>query len=100
LLIAFHANPDFAAPFHAAGYAEHLQALQSVAERFTRPILLAHGDTHRFRIDRPLRDRRGRRFAHVTRVECFGHPFDRAWVHIQYAPESAHGFLMAARGVD
>jgi hypothetical protein len=92
LLIAFHANPDFEALSPRPGHAEHLQALQTMAERFPGPIMLVHGDTHHFRVDRPLRNRRGQRFPQVTRVESFGHPFDQAWVHIAWQPNAPHPF--------
>lgn len=85
LAIAFHADPDF----HRSprpGFADFVALLQESADRFRRPILLMHGDSHRFRADRPLADRDGRRFEHVQRVICFGWPSVTAWVRIAYLP--------------
>ena len=49
-----------------------------------RPVLLLHGDTHRFRADRPLLASHG--LANLYRVECFGSPFSSAWVSIRWNP--------------
>ena len=95
LVVAFHANPGFARPPPA--YADFVDALRDTAEAFAAPILLLHGDTHVFRADRALADARGRPYAHVTRVECFGHPLDRAWVRIAHDPALPERFTVATR---
>ena len=58
-----------------------------------------HGDTHRFRNDRPLSDRDGRRIPHVERVECFGWPTTGSWVRIGWDPAAPGGFRVAVRDV-
>ena len=98
LVIASHANPRFeAAP--RAGFVDWIADLRDVADAFVRPILLLHGDTHRFRVDRPLADRAGRPYPHVTRVESFGWPFTASWVRIAYAPEDPNRFRVSVRDV-
>ena len=39
---------------------------------FRKPVVYVHGDTHYFRIDRPLLDSQGRRLENLLRVETFG----------------------------
>lgn len=95
LVIAFHANPGFART--RPPYRSFVAALRATAAAFQRPILLLHGDSHRFRVDRPLADDDGRPFAHVTRVECFGHPMQSAWVRIEHRPDLDGRFVVATR---
>ena len=39
---------------------------------FRRPVAAVHGDSHYFRIDKPLLDAKGQRLENFTRVETFG----------------------------
>lgn len=96
LVIASHANPDFERATPRAGFADWIEDLRAAADMFPRPILLLHGDTHRFRLDRPLADRDGRIYPQVTRVECFGWPFTASWVRIAYDPDEAVRFRVTA----
>lgn len=98
LAIAFQANPGFGRR-PGAGFADFIASLQDAAAAFPRPILLLHGDTHRFRHDRPLHDRHGRLLAHVERVECFGWPTTGNWVRIARDPSAPDGFRVTAREV-
>ena len=78
------ANPGlkhFAAGLARAGYRELLEALREETLRFPGQVLLAHGDTHWQRTDRPLRAPDGRRIEHFTRTETFGYPF-MGWTRI------------------
>jgi hypothetical protein len=96
LAIAAHANPGFErAP--RPGFVDWIEDLRAAADAFPRPILLLHGDTHRFRVDRPLTDRTGRAYAHVTRVESFGWPFTSSWVRIAYDPDDPARFRVGVR---
>ena len=98
LVIAFHAEPDWQ-PKASSGFADWIAVLRETAEAFTRPILLLHGDSHRFTLDQPLRDARGEPYAHVTRVESFGWPFTASWVRIAYDPQARERFHVATRQV-
>ena len=50
---------------------------------FDGEVLLVHGDTHRFRVDSPLRDpASGVPVANFTRVEVFGSP-NVNWVRLR-----------------
>ena len=78
VVISFHASPDFddspddpdRKPFEPL-----LTALEEEAERFARPVLIAHGDDHTYTIDHPLvRSATNRRLENVTRLEVPGSP--------------------------
>jgi hypothetical protein len=98
LVIAFHAEPDWQ-PKASSGFTDWITVLRETAEAFRRPILLLHGDSHRFTVDQPLRDARGEPYAHVTRVESFGWPFTASWVRIAYDPQAPERFHVATRQV-
>jgi len=57
-------NPD--------GYQEFLLALRDRVVAFQKPVAYVHGDSHYFRIDKPLLDSLGRRLQNFTRIETFG----------------------------
>ena len=54
------------------GFAQFLIALRDEVVAFRKPVAYVHGDSHYFRIDRPLQDAQGRRLENFTRVETFG----------------------------
>jgi hypothetical protein len=66
------------------GFEEFLAALEAETLKFAKPVVLAHGDTHYFRVDKPLPrpdpdGNRRPRIVNFTRVENFGSP-DVSWV--------------------
>ncbi|TAL09810.1 MAG: hypothetical protein EPO02_09225 [Nitrospirae bacterium] len=83
VLVVIHANPNFQARGAAAKrnpYRSFLSVLEREVRAFGKPVVLVHGDTHRFRIDKPLRDAQtGQPIENFTRVETFGSP-DLGWV--------------------
>jgi hypothetical protein len=98
LVIAAHADPDFGtAPSPA--FAPWIADLRAAASAFPRPILLLHGDSHRFRVDRPLAARDGAPFAHVTRAIASGWPFTSQWVRIDYDPRDPRRFRVESRAL-
>ncbi len=71
-------------------YERFHQALLTQSARFPRPIMLAMGDTHVFRVDKPVYDG-DRLVEHVTRVESFGE--DQVhWVRIEVHPDARDVF--------
>jgi hypothetical protein len=62
-------------------------------------VLFLHGDSHRFKVDQPLYDSKGRHLANFTRVESFGYPMSASWVRIGYDPRRAQRFTVSAREV-
>ena len=74
-----------------------LDALREETERFGRPVVLAHGDSHYFRIDKPLRRKGGgRRLSNFTRVETFG-ASDVHWIEVTVDPASENVFSFEQR---
>lgn len=64
----------------ATGFDEFLAALERETVAFGRQVVYVHGDTHVFRVDKPLFGSTSRRFIeNFTRVETFGYP-DTHWV--------------------
>ena len=62
------------------GFDEILAALEKETVAFGKPVVYVHGDTHVFRVDKPLIGSKSRRIIeNFTRVETFGHP-DTHWV--------------------
>jgi len=47
-------------------------SLRTQTIAFKRPVVDVHGDSHYFRVDKPLLDANGRRLENFTRVETFG----------------------------
>lgn len=54
---------------------------------FEKPVVLAVGDTHIFRVDKPLYTDGGDLVSNFTRVESFGNPLVN-WVSVLVEPES------------
>ena len=71
-------------------YENFHQALLRHTREFEKPILLAVGDTHVFRVDKPLYDGDDL-VEHFTRVEGFGAD-NIHWVRIVVRPETSQVF--------
>ena len=76
VMIVMQANPGFElAPEMRTGYEDLLAALEQETVAFGKPVVLAHGDTHTFRVDKPMiASPTGERVENFTRVETFGSP--------------------------
>lgn len=75
VMLVIQANPGFEFPAgHAerAGFDDFIAALQRETIAFNKPVVLVHGDSHYFRIDKPLTDAANKRLENFTRVETFG----------------------------
>jgi len=83
LMIIIQANPHFdlaSTNKLRAGFNEFLTVLEDETIAFKKPVILVHGDSHYFRIDKPmLGSRSKRRVENFTRVETFGNP-DVHWL--------------------
>ena len=81
VMIVIQANPGFELPSEVyTGYKDFLVALEEEVVAFGKPVVLAHGDTHTFRVDKPMTSSTtGERVENFTRVETFGSP-DVNWV--------------------
>lgn len=85
IVIVMQANPGFRlfeAELTHGAFRDLLEALRRETLEFPGQVLLIHGDTHRQRIDRPMRHPVTRKtVANFTRLETFGFPF-MGWVKI------------------
>ena len=83
LVVAMHANPWAAGGPRRRGFAQLLETLIGETRDFPGEVLLIHGDTHRFRVDRPLIDPDTQlRIPNFTRIEVFGSPSIN-WVRVR-----------------
>ncbi|MGP1679353.1 MAG: hypothetical protein ACTS6J_19635 [Burkholderiales bacterium] len=68
------------------GYAQFRQELLAHTLAFGKPVVLVHGDGHRFRVDQPLLDPATRaRVGQFTRIESFGSPL-LDWIKVTLDP--------------
>lgn len=85
LVVMMQANPDFEGrPRNANlpdGYAGLRAALAETARRLGKPLIVAHGDTHRFRQDRPVAG-----VPNLVRLEVDGWPW-MGWLRVRLAPD-------------
>jgi hypothetical protein len=84
------------------GYQEFLLALREEVIAFRKPVAYVHGDSHYFRVDKPLLDAQGRRLENFTRVETFGDNAangnnDVHWVKVFVNPRSREVFAYQAQ---
>lgn len=80
VMIIIQANPKFeATPDERTGFNDFLTVLLEETLDFNKPVVLVHGDSHYFRIDKPLINTSNRRVMNFTRVETFGAP-DVHWI--------------------
>ncbi len=87
VVVAIHANPSLERPTPRPAYASLLDALRAEVQALARPVLLVHGDTHRYRLDRPWDG------IDLRRIEVPGSP-DVAWVRVRVAPDAAAPFTV------
>jgi hypothetical protein len=87
-------------PKEPSGYTELREALEREALAFRRPVVLVHGDSHYFRIDKPLRrseSNAGRpSLENFTRVETFGAP-NHHWVQVFVSADDPNVFTFRPR---
>jgi len=84
------------------GYQTFLSALRTEVVAFRKPVAYVHGDSHYFRIDRPLQDAAGRRLENFTRVETFGDhqenlTNDVHWLKVLVDPKDREVFAYQAQ---
>ena len=108
IMILTQANlfPEFppfpGTPQTPSGYTELRSQLQKETAAFSKPVVLVHGDSHYFRVDKPFSPRPVRgtpvtpAFEHFTRVETFGSPYHH-WLHVTMDPDDANVFTFRPR---
>jgi len=100
VMIIIQANPNFElqpADPNRAGFNDFLTLLQAETLQYGKPVVLVHGDSHYFRIDKPMIGvQSGRRIENFTRVETFGET-DNHWLHVEVAPGNPNVFIFDQR---
>ena len=118
LVLIAHANPGFEnfwppnylgryfrmfhgaklpSPLPASAYDDYVRILSEEVESYGKPTMLFHGDTHLFRIDKPLFSAKTKRpFENFTRAETFGWP-DSHWIHVDVDPAKPELFTCTAQ---
>ena len=89
VVIAMQGAPFDEEPKDRDPFEPFLTTLRVEAERFQRPVLIAHGDHHQYQIDRPLG------LANLTRLEVPGSP-DVGWVRVTVTPNAREPFAFDA----
>lgn len=70
------------------GYDAFVNALADEMESYAKPTVFIHGDTHLFRVSKPLLSKKTKRFfQNFTRIEVFGDP-DSHWVRVAVDPSN------------
>ncbi len=106
VLIAMQANPNFELPStdrERMGFNAVLERIASRAVAFGKPVVIAHGDSHYFRVDKPLlatTPANGLQLLErVTRAENFGSQYVH-WVEVRVDANSPEVFAFHPRLVE
>lgn len=75
----------------ANGYTDFFNTLVEETQTFDGQVVLVHGDSHYFRVDKAMVDGDGRLTANFTRVEVFGSA-DNSWVEMTVDPSAENVF--------
>jgi hypothetical protein len=103
IMLILQANPHFDLARTnklRAGFNDFLDTLERETIAFKKPVVLVHGDSHYFRIDKPLVGSRSkRRIENFTRIETFGNP-DCHWLRARVESRNANVFSFEQRLVE
>lgn len=94
MVILMQANPQFeqqAKGLTQRAYRALLDLLRDESEAFSGQVLVVHGDTHRARVDQPLRSRQRQKLDNFTRLETYGYP-QMGWTEVSIDPASPRLF--------
>jgi len=98
VLVAWQADPNFNNEQHLPdsrswdAYPDYVDALRADAISFPGQVALVHGDSHYFKIDKPLNGPSGAVLANFTRVETFG-ARNTQWVSATIDPSDSNLFV-------
>jgi hypothetical protein len=100
IMLILQANPHFELnPTNRlrAGFKDMMTLIEKETIAFQKPVFFVHGDSHYFRIDKPLVGKvSGRRIENFTRVETFGYP-DVHWIEATIDPNEPEVFVFRPR---
>jgi hypothetical protein len=100
VLIDWQADPNFNNENHPANphdfdaFPDHINALRTEMLAFSGQVVLVHGDSHYFKVDKPLKLDSGRVLGNFTRVETFG-AASTDWMQATIDPRSRNLFVFA-----
>ena len=100
LVLVFQGDPGFDLPETqeldesmapaVSGYRDFIKAVIAETEKFSGQVLLVHGDTHFFKVDKPLYSPT-KLLPNLTRLQTFGSP-SLHWVRVTVDTKSQHVF--------
>ena len=100
LVVVFQGDPGFDLPETeeldeslapaVSGYRDFIKAVVAETENFSGQVLLVHGDTHFFKVDKPLYSPT-KLLPNLTRLQTFGSP-SLHWVRVTVDTKSQHVF--------
>ncbi|MBT4484106.1 MAG: hypothetical protein HOC71_10575 [Candidatus Latescibacteria bacterium] len=101
IVITIQANPRFDRPKNDPkpdGYKDFRREIEVETLAFDgKPVILVHGDSHYFRIDKPMKSSKSkRRIENFTRVETFGTP-DVHWLLVTVDYDNPNLFIFEPR---
>jgi hypothetical protein len=103
VMVAMQANPNFDLPApdqERQGFNKVIERITQHAVAFGKPVLLAHGDSHYFRVDKPLAapvtPSGSQMLENFTRVENFGAQ-NVHWVEVFVDPRDPNVFRVEPR---
>jgi len=73
------------------GYSDFVHTLIEETQSYSGKVVLVHGDSHYFKIDKPMFNADGRLTGNFTRVEVFGSK-DNSWVEMTVDPSTENFF--------
>jgi hypothetical protein len=102
IVLVFQADPGFDLPETEKknerkdpafdGYTSFLDKLVEEARSYAGQVLIVHGDTHYFKVDKPLIDQ-AHPIPNITRLQTFGSP-NANWVRVDVDPASRDVFVI------
>ena len=102
LVLVFQADPGFDLPetqdideskaANVSGYRNFINAVVAQTEQFAGQVLLVHGDTHFFKVDKPLYSPT-RLLPNLTRLQTFGSPLIH-WVRVTVDAKNVNVFTI------
>jgi hypothetical protein len=102
LVLVFQADPGFDLPEtegqdesqapRFSGYRNFINSVILETEQFPGQVLLVHGDTHFFKLDKPLYSP-AKVLPNLTRLQTFGSPLIH-WVRVTVEPKNANVFTI------
>ena len=92
IVIVMQANPNFEQPIEKrTGFNDFINGLQTELANYSQQTILVHGDSHYFRIDKPLNNPKGTSITNFTRIETFGTP-NIHWLRVTVNPSNPNLF--------